>query len=160
MPQIELDTYKETDKSALINGISDLQEIERAIANTRRPGVEVAGAYVEQLLKQVAEKSGAIFTARAGDEVAGFIACWMERHENVAETAESNTYGYIMDAYVAPEYRGKGVFKQLNARAEDFLRERGATLIRITVLAENAPAVRAYKSAGYSPEEVIMMKRL
>lgn len=160
-PHVSIEGYREADKEAIVAGIADLQEVERAVADTRRPGSEVAEQYVRELQEKLTQKQGALFVAREQDRVAGFIACWIEREENIAETEESNVYGYICDAYVAPQYRGKGVFQKLNDRAEAYLaRFPEVRLVRITVLAENASAVKAYEKAGYRPEEIRLMKKM
>jgi ribosomal protein S18 acetylase RimI-like enzyme len=161
MPNISIDSYKETDRNAIIAGIVDLQEVERAISDTRRPGTEVAEEYVRQLQETLSEKRGAIFVARSGENVIGFIACFVDHKDEVAETLESNTYGYISDAYVIPEYRGKGIFGMLNRKAEEHLVQfPEVSLIRINVLARNEQAVRAYEKAGYEAEEIKLMKRV
>jgi ribosomal protein S18 acetylase RimI-like enzyme len=156
---VEITEYQDSDKDALIAGIVDLQEVERMLTDTRRPGGEVAEAYVAGLLEDVSQQQGKIFVARDGSTVAGFVACWVEREDNVAETTDSNVYGYIPDAYVAPEYRGRGVFQKLNAKAEEYLRSLPeVTRIRITVLASNAQALAAYRKAGYGDYEIMLEK--
>ena len=161
MTDIAIQPHTEADRNDVVAGIIDLQEVERAMADTRMPGIEVADAYVEQLLKWIRERSGKIFVAKDKNRFVGFVACGIEHHETVAETLDSNTYGYIVDAYVVPESRGKGVFKMLNAKAEEFLIQSDVVkLIRITVLAKNDAALRAYERVEYVPEEIILMKRV
>lgn len=158
---VEISEYQDSDKSALIAGIADLQEVERMLTDTRRPGAEVAEAYVVGLLDNVRQQQGKIFVARDESKVAGFVACWVEREDNVAETADSNTYGYIPDAYVASEYRGRGVFQKLNAKAEEYLMSLPEIKrIRINVLASNAQALAAYRKAGYGEYEIMLEKQV
>ncbi len=160
-PDISISLYGEADKEALLKGIEGIQETERAIANTRLPGAEIAEAYLSELEKEARAKSGAIFVAKDGSHTAGFIACWVEREENVAETPESNVYGYISDAYVALEYRQQGVFTKLNAQAEAHLKQfEEVKLIRINVLAGNEGALKAYENTGYAPEKITLIRKI
>lgn len=158
--EIQIDSFVDGDTSALVGGITDLQEIERALSDTRRPGAEIAESYVRYLKENTAQKSGAIFVARTNGKVVGFISCWVGHNDNLAETPESNTYGYISDAYVNPAFRNQGIFQKLNARAERHLFSfEEVKLIRINVLAENTQALHAYQKAGYKPEEFVLMKK-
>jgi ribosomal protein S18 acetylase RimI-like enzyme len=161
LQNITIELAAASDRSAIIAGIADLQEVERTITDTRRPGAEVAEQYIDQLQRSIDQKRGAIFVARVNGKAIGFIACWIESEDNVAETSASTTYGYISDAWVAPDLRGRGVFSSLNERAEKYLaRFPEVSFIRINVLADNVAAVRAYERADYEPYEVTLQKRL
>lgn len=161
LPSISIESYKETDRDSIVAGISDLQEVERGISDTRRPGSEIAETYVGYLQRELANKRGAIFVARAEGRVIGFIACMIEHDDTPAETPESTTYGYISDAYVLPEYRGKRIFGELNQKAEEYLSGfPEVKLIRISVLASNENAVKAYEKAGYRVEDIRLSKKV
>lgn len=56
--------------------------------------------------------------------------------------------GYIFAAWVAPEYRGNGVFARLMAEAENVMRERGYAFA--LVVPENAGLFPMYEKFGYS----------
>ena len=158
--EIQIDHFVDLDTDALVAGIADLQEIERALSETRRPGAEIAEPYVRYLKENTAQKSGAIFVARVNEKIVGFISCWIGHNDNLAETPESNTYGYISDAYVSPEFRNQGVFQKLKTYAEKHLFQfEEVKMVRINVLADNTPALCAYQKAGYEPEEIVLMKR-
>lgn len=158
--KIQIDSFVDGDTSALVAGIADLQEIERTLSDTRRPGSEIAESYVRYLKESTAQKSGAIFVARANGKVVGFISCWIGHNDNLAETPESNTYGYISDAYVNSAFRNQGIFQKLNALAERHLFQCAEIkIIRINVLAENTQALHAYQKAGYKPEEIVLVKK-
>lgn len=59
------------------------------------------------------------------------------------------TRGWIGGFGVAPEYRGRGYAAQLLETLETTARERGLRSMQLEVLAGNAPAIHAYRSAGY-----------
>ncbi len=161
MEEVIISQYVESDKEAVLAGIVDLQETERVLTDTRRPGQEIAGQYLSGILITLAEKNGAIFVARVGGKTVGFIICWIESVENIAETDDSNRYGYISDAYVALEYRKLGIFTKLNERAEQYLAGfPQVKRIRICVLNDNSIALGAYEKTGYKKYEVILEKKV
>jgi ribosomal protein S18 acetylase RimI-like enzyme len=159
--RILIEPATEADRKAIVDGIADLQDVERDISDTRRPGKDIAEQYVARLEASIDQKRGTILVARADGNVAGFIACWIEQEDNVAETPESTTYGYISDAWVAADMRGRGVFFLLNEHAEKHLaRFPEVSIVRINVLAKNLAALRAYEKADYEPYEMTLQKRL
>ena len=60
-----------------------------------------------------AESSGLVLVAEAGGEFVGFAAGWIEQQENVAETSDSNRFGFISDICILSKYRGKRIANRL-----------------------------------------------
>ena len=77
----------------------------------------------------------------------------------MAETDDSNRFGYIADTYVIPRFRGRGVVSHLLQAAEINLSTVGVRRVRIAALARNASALRAYAKHGFATYEVVMEKR-
>lgn len=78
---------------------------------------------------------GSVSVAFAGDELVGFIVCFVLR-KPIEKTGLREDTGFIQAFGVVPEWRGKGVGSALLARAEEFFRERNRTVI---VLAPYTP---------------------
>ena len=158
---LTIGTYTGGDRPSVIAGLVELQKHEVALHDTRRPStIELAEKYLDSLLSSVDKKSGVFLCAHSSESLLGFIVCWIERDENVNETADSTTYGYICDAFVFEQYRGQGIFRQLNAEAERHLKQfPEVKRIRLNALANNEAALRAYRSAGYSDYEILLEKR-
>ncbi len=161
-PNISIEIYNESDKSGLITALSDLQEFERRITDTLRPGPEISEDYFKELQNNILEKSGIIFVAKDNNgKFVGFISCLIEERNDVLHTAESNKYGYIADAYVIPSLRGKGIFSQLSRKAEEYIYKfEDIKFIRMHVNAENVQALNAYKHLGYVPESIKLIKKI
>ena len=72
--------------------------------------------------------------------------------------------GEMGDLYVLPEWRGKGVSRQLVLAIEDFLRARGATTYQITLTpyAQDAHGLKAFYSGfGFETEgRLILGKKI
>ncbi|HZF33454.1 MAG TPA: GNAT family N-acetyltransferase [Candidatus Angelobacter sp.] len=152
--------YREADRAAVIAAEIGLQEYERTLHDTRLPGAAVMEAYLDRLLQQVATQSGAILVAEESGRLLGLVACVVVQDDAVQETADSNIHGYITDIYVVPERRGSGLAQALLQAAETHLAPTGISRVRISVLAANAMARRAYEKHGFEPYEVMYEKRL
>ena len=152
--------YRETDRPAAIAAEIDMQDYERTLHDTRLPGAAVMDAYLDQLLQEVAARSGTILIAEDGGRFLGLVACVVIADDAVQETTDSNVHGYITDIYVVPDRRGRGLAQALLRAAEDHLAPTGVSRVRINVLAANARARRAYEKYGFEPYEVMYEKRL
>jgi ribosomal protein S18 acetylase RimI-like enzyme len=152
--------YRSADYACVLRGVHDLQDYERALHPSRRPAAEVAEAYLAQLLRRVAERSGAIFVAESAGTVVGFVACYIKDTESLIETAAFRRYGYVSDLDIATEWRGRGLAQCLLAAAEQHLAQRRVTQLRIGVLAANIAAQRAYAKYGFAPYESELEKMI
>ena len=148
-----------SDRPLLIRAIVELQDHERLRHPTRLPGAQIADAYLEWLLRQT-ERQGAVLVAEHGGQFAGFVAGWVAEIANIAETPDSNRFGYISDICVMPAFRGQRIATQLLARIEQYLRQFGVTRLRITALAANISAQASYRTAGFIPYEIIHEKAI
>jgi ribosomal protein S18 acetylase RimI-like enzyme len=160
MSDIIIRTVADVDEAQLLAAIADEQDYERALHDTRKPGAGVAIPYLAYLRTSVAQKQGCLLVAECSRVFAGYAACWVEDEDNVAETADSNRFGYIADTYVVPTFRGRGVVSALIEAGEAHLRARKIHRMRIAVLANNASALRAYEKSGFAPYEIVMEKKL
>lgn len=156
---VEIRPAVAADAGFLREAIIELQEHERALHDTRRPGKTIANSYLDWIQAQSAE-TGALLIAQLDGVPVGFAAGWIEDDEALAETPDSNRFGLVSDVCVLPAFRGRRIAAQLMARLEERLLAGGVTRIRVTALAANASARRSYESAGYTPYEVTYEKRL
>jgi len=150
----------DADDNRLVEAIIDQQEYERKLHDTRLPGAQIGGLYLAYLKTKVASSSGGLLIAELNGAFAGYAAFWIEHDDNVAETADSNHYGYVADTYVVPDLRGRGLAASLLEAAERLIRQRNVSRMRITSLADNQSALRAYIKSGFSQYEIVMEKRL
>jgi ribosomal protein S18 acetylase RimI-like enzyme len=146
-----------TDRPHLRRAIVELQEYERLRHATRLPGEQVADAYLDWMLRR-AETDGAVLVAESDGSFAGFVAGWIEETENIAETADSNRFGYISDICIMPAFRGRRIAVQLLNGIEHCLGSAGVTRLRINSLAVNSAARTSYEHAGFVPYEILYEK--
>jgi len=67
---------------------------------------------------------------------------------------------YILNLYVAEEYRGWGIGARLMDKAEGWARENRYQQIRLSVAFHNVNAVGLYNKLGYEMDLVCMFKDL
>lgn len=72
--------------------------------------------------------------------------------------AEDAGRGIVDNVYVEPPYRGASIGSRLLNAAEDALREAGADVLAISVMADNERARELYESRGYVPHRHVMEK--
>jgi ribosomal protein S18 acetylase RimI-like enzyme len=110
------------DGAHLLKAVTDEQDYERALHDIRRPGADIAGSYLAHTKPKIAQNQGALLVAEVNGVFAGYAACWIEHDGNIAETDDSNHFGYVADTYVVPEFRGRGVVSRMLETAESHMR--------------------------------------
>jgi ribosomal protein S18 acetylase RimI-like enzyme len=145
------------DADNLRAALVELQDHERRLHSTRLPGATIADAYLAWMQGRAAE-SGAVLVAEVDGAFVGFVAGWIEDANNLAETRDSNHFGFISDICVLPAYRGRRIAAELLGAMERRFRAVGVERVRLGVLADNIPARASYEFAGYAPYEIIYEK--
>lgn len=91
-----------------------------------------------------------VFAARDAGQLVGF--CWC-----VIFDPGTGLEGEVAELYVSPEVRGKGVAGQLLKEATGLFRVRRVTFAAVWTEHGNQNAVRAYRSAGFTPTDQLVM---
>lgn len=98
-----------------------------------------------------------VATDRAdGERLVGFVMFHVER----GMYDQDVTRGIVENVYVAPSYREHGIGSRLITVAESALRDRGASVIALSVLADNERARSLYRNRGYRPHRITMERRI
>jgi ribosomal protein S18 acetylase RimI-like enzyme len=147
------------DRPQLRQAIIELQDNERRLHSTRLPGVQIADDYLAWLESRTTA-SGALLIAETQGEFVGFAAGWIEQENSIAETPDSNRFGYVSDVCIMPPYRGRRFAGRLLEALAQRLASRGITRLRLGTLAANAAARAAYERAGFAAYEIVYEKRI
>jgi len=154
--------YRPADHDWVLQCAVALQEHERAIHDTRLPGLPHTRDYLATLWDVLAANQGIMLIAEdASGQRVGLVAGHIADEPWPVETRDSTRYGYVSDIFIRPEARGGGLAGELLEAIEDHLRRADPELKRLRVngLAVNRTACRAYEKAGFTPYE-IMYERL
>lgn len=68
------------------------------------------------------------------------------------------THAYLGFMFVRPDYRGRGINRLVLDELEAWAKSRGLTELRLEVYDDNAPAMKAYERAGFTPYMLQMRK--
>ena len=161
MPEFAIRPYRPTDRAALLDFVAALQDFERTLHDSRRPGSDMAAPYLAHLEEKVTTCSGRILVAELDERPTGFVCCWVESEDNdLALSDDAKCYGYISDVYVVAAYRGCGLGERLLTAAESFLVGWGVKRLLIGSLAVNTVARALYHRQDFRPYEVVYEKML
>jgi len=114
---------------------------------------EAAQATNEILLSQPGHR---LFVARAADGRRAALL-WLGRRRDPVSGQEE---AWIYSIAVAPEFRRRGLARQLLRFAEQLARQEGFAALGLMVAAHNDAARRLYESADFETTQVMMRKPL
>ena len=147
------------DEPAILSFIQGLQDYELGFENNRRRDPAFVADHWRDAQHRCAEKHGAMLIAEQDGKKVGWISAY-EEHGELFIAEPERRHGFIAEIFVNADARGQGHGKALIAACEVWSRERGHKLLTIGVLAKNAHAIRAYESAGYAPDTLLMRRYL
>src|SRR5689334_22480586 len=120
------------DRDGITRCIALLQDSECTFHPRLRPGDELAGGYLDQLLDRGQDSAGAFFVADVDGDVVGFVSV-LARERFTSMDEPPGTFALITDLVVLPSHRRLGLGRALLARAEAFACASGAPEVRIYV---------------------------
>ncbi|KAB1198842.1 MULTISPECIES: N-acetyltransferase [Haloferax] len=99
---------------------------------------------------------GVLVAHDESDDIVGFVMFEVE-----SGTYEQDvTRGTVSNLFVVPERRGEGVGSRLLSAAEERLRDAGAEVVGLDVMAANESARRFYRRHGYRPHRIELEKSI
>jgi len=101
--------------------------------------------YLEEILN---DELSALFIVEHDDEIIGFIYVKIKNPTDLPIFVQK-PYGYVSDIIITRGQQGKGVGKILMAKADEWVKGKGFSEIRITVWECNEDALRFYEKLGY-----------
>ena len=100
----------------------------------------------EQMKRQLRE--GKCFVALDGEKIAGVAAVTIRQPHHWY--AKENVAHFVFDA-ILPEYRGKGIYKLLQQKRYEFVKESGLNIITTNTAATNQRMVAMLPEHGFEP---------
>jgi ribosomal protein S18 acetylase RimI-like enzyme len=152
--------YDPGDKATLVGLARELQAAEIVLYDRMKPPAEIGDWYIDFLLERCAADAGTILVAAEGSTLVGYAVVLTEVSSKEEPDELDYTYALIQDIAVSESCRGRGIGAALLARCESVARQAGARWLRLSVLAANATALRAYNRAGFKPLFSTMEKSL
>jgi ribosomal protein S18 acetylase RimI-like enzyme len=138
---------------------AELQSFERSLEDNRVDAEAISPAYVKHLLDECRKWDGRIFVAERDGRLVGFV-CVLAGYDSRDMIEARPKYSFVTDLVVTSELRGQGIGSLLLKEAENFSRQRGASVLRLNVLAENKTARDFYRKTGFRELEIKLTKPL
>ncbi len=108
--------------------------------------------YIHEILD---DKSKLFLVAVSKKKIIGYLLCEAEERKPFLKKV-----GYIDEAYVEPDYRGKGVASRLLKKAFDWFDERGLTWITLETHSLDEQAISFWENKGFQEfNKVFRMKK-
>jgi len=104
-----------------------------------------------------AYQSSNVLVALDGGRIVGSTAIALR---NAVVNGEISRIGYGFQAFVAPEYRRKGILNRLAQQAEDFSIQQGIVLMYCLIIENNLPAMRLFEHRGYKLHKKLIVAGL
>jgi len=111
----------------------------------------------KQLLDFHKEDKNQILIAEIDGEIVGYILFYNPINERFGFKTK-HCFGGIIELYVMPEFRRRGVATQLIQRCVGYLKSKGALDVRVDVLMRNKKAMNLYRRLGFKDWVAILKK--
>ncbi|RLE75019.1 MAG: hypothetical protein DRJ56_06410 [Thermoprotei archaeon] len=145
------------DLDALVEFWADMSDDPVVSGRIYPPTEENKRKWCSWVLKVREEDEHQVLVAESNGQVIGYI---LFRIRTDLPLWSPHKMATIYDLYVRPDFRRKGVATELLARALEVMRSRGATLVMITALVANEPALRLYRKMGFRDFRLTLVKEL
>ena len=139
------------------------QGIPHSISPWRKQPMEETLKYRESILKGfwtwIKQSGSIVFIAEDSakkTESIGYLVLQTSSREELTGVLQ----GWIMDFAILPEWRGKGVGRELLKAAEDHCVEHAIPYLGLAVSSHNVRALHLYEQFGFAEERKLMVKRL
>jgi len=106
--------------------------------------------FVEKLMR---EDSDQVLVASDGSELVGYV---MFQNEIRPPLEVAHRIGYVMDLYVKPSHRRRGIGEQLLRSCLDRVKSKGVTHFQLRVWNANEAAITLYRKLGFRDRMLTM----
>lgn len=149
------------DRPHLVRFMAGLQETERALHPSRRPGAEAAEDHFAYLEAYCAAHDGLILCAAPPDgPPVAFLLGYIEDFGGHYLYPDHRRVGWIADLWIEPAERGGDLLDRLLAKAEAHFTALGITRLMLAFVTGNARAEAAYRKRGFTDYETILEREI
>lgn len=121
---------------------------------------DIEKSYMQHITDMQEEQDGLMLIAYVEDNPAGFIFGYTEEDDDSRIEEYIGKLLYVSDGYVYPEYRKKGIYKQLNQHLENHFISQGIKRICRYTLINNNDMQRLLQREGYTATRLLYEKWL
>lgn len=112
----------------------------------------------KQLKESIGKKELITFIAKENENIIAFISG--EVKDCFLPISSIKKVGYISGAYVLPNYRNKGIMKNLERLILEYFKSKGLSYTELNVITNNFIGKRCWESLGYKTFREQMRKKI
>ncbi len=157
---VHIREYRDSDESALIDLLRELQSAELPHNSHLKAPDEIGSWYVERLRENCATMDGVILMAVGSGGITGCAVLYQAVQVKGEEEERSHQYALVSELVVTCRARGQGIGKALLAACEQRARLVARDELCISVLAANTGAYRLYHQMGFADTRISMKKTI
>jgi len=159
--QVELKEVRIADDYEELSAMMrELHVHEHSLFDKTAPWSDIEQGYMRHVIQMQDECEGTCLIAYLGGKPIGFIFGYIEEQDDARIEIYMGKELYVSDGYVAEEYRGKGIYRKLNAELERIYTERGVRRICRHTLINNTRARKFLEGQGYGVTRLLYEKWL
>ncbi len=143
-------------RKATVNDLSTLLKFEQEIVRAERPfdpTIRAGSVNYYDLKELITSERAAVIVAEINGKL---IASGSAVVKSAKAYLDHELYAYLGFMYTDPDFRGKGLNKQIIQELRQWAAKEGLSEIRLTVYEENIGAIRAYEKNGFKKHLVEM----
>jgi ribosomal protein S18 acetylase RimI-like enzyme len=106
------------------------------------------------LKRNLYSKKSLLIVAEENKRIVGYLLAILASRPPIFKQRQ---YGFVMDAYVSEEHRGKGATKRMLSEAYSWFKKHKVKEVVLTVHTENSLGIRVWEKEGF--ETVFLRKR-
>lgn len=160
--------YRDVDYQQVCQLMEDFQ---RHLAELDKLGMLIVDEnygqkYTDATLKELPKDNGKFLVAWSKDapeKIVGLaVGIAPERKDAFYDSIghKLKKEGRITELFVIEEYRGRGIARELLAEIDKFFLENKCTQVRLSVMADNKQAQKAYEKMGFQDRTIEMLKKI
>ena len=138
-------------REALVSDLDQLYICEQMVIEAERPfnaSIKAGKTTYYDIEKLISESMSHLIVA---EEAGKIIGTGYAQIRPSKESMQHDHHSYLGFMYVSPEYRGRGVNRQIMDMLIAWSKTQGMKDFYLDVYAENASAIRAYEKIGFTP---------
>ncbi len=150
--------YTNHDVESITSCLVELQEFEQLMDPKRLKNLRIAEEYLQHLLELCKQGKGKIFVVEVNHEVIGMISIYIDHHLRGLKYKEKGAV--ISDLMILPEYRERGIAKELLERVEEYAKSQQVDYLQSHLFIKHLDGIDLFERNGYHRHEISLRKDL
>jgi ribosomal protein S18 acetylase RimI-like enzyme len=160
---IQIRTYEEKDRTALIYCIGQLQDHIASLdpLHRIRPLKDFdCDAYLKRTFEEVKKHNGIIYLAEDENEIVGCVVGIILQPDSENLEGFPSVDGKILELIILSEHRGKRIGALLMQRMEEYFSSHDCSVIKVDCFGPNKDAHAFYEKLGYTDRDYTLIKKV